>query len=85
MKGDHCETLQTVGLNHVKRPDSEDMFNDQHLTVAPTTDTSWILFDSGVAAKRRPKNFVPEWPPLPLTGIIPPLRSVPGHPLKDVW
>ena len=79
---DHFETLQTVGLNHVKLPDSEDVFIDQHLTVAPTVDTSWILFDSGAAANCCPKNFAPEWPLLPITGVKPPLRSATGQPLK---
>ena len=37
-ESDHFETLQTVGLNHVKLPDFEDVFIDQHLTVAPTVD-----------------------------------------------
>ena len=79
---DHFETLETVGLNHVKLPDFEDVFIDQHLTVAPTVDTSWILFDSGAAANCCPKNFAPEWPLLPITGVKPPLRSVTGQPLK---
>ena len=69
--------MQTVGLNHVTLPDF-----DQHLTVAPTVDTSWILFDSGAAANCCPKNFAPEWPLLPITGVKPPLRSVTGQPLK---
>ena len=43
-EGDRFDTLQTVGLNHVKLPDSEDRFIDQHLTVAPTVDTVSILF-----------------------------------------
>ena len=81
-ESDHFETLQTVGLNHVKLPDFEDVFIDQHLTVAPTVDTSWILFDSGAAANCCPKNFAPEWPLLPITGTKPPLRSVTGQPLK---
>ena len=81
-ESDHFETLQTVGLNHVKLPDFEDVFIDQHLTVAPTVDTSWILFDSGAAANCCPKNFAPEWPLLPITGVKPPLRSVTGQPLK---
>ena len=55
-ESDHFETLQTVGLNHVKLPDFEDRFIDQHLTVAPTVDTSWILFDSGAAANRFPRT-----------------------------
>ena len=76
------ETLETVGLSHVKLPDFEDTFIDQHLTVAPTVDTSWILFDSGAAANCCPKNFAPEWPLLPITGVKPPLRSVTGQPLK---
>ena len=76
------ETLQTVGLNHVKLPDFEDTFIDHRLTVAPTVDTSWILFDSGAAAKCCPKNFAPEWPLLPITGVKPPLRRVTGQPLK---
>ena len=42
-ESDHFETLQTVGLNHVKLPHFEDVFIDQHLTVAPTVDTSWIF------------------------------------------
>ena len=79
---DHFETLETVGLNHVKLPDFEDVFIDQHLTVAPTVDTSWVLFDSGAAANCCPKNFAPEWPLLPITGVKPPLRSVTGQPLK---
>ena len=78
-ESDHFETLQTVGLNHVKLPDFEDVFIDQHLTVAPT---SWILFDSGAAANCCPKNFAPEWPLLPITGTKPPLRSVTGQRLK---
>ena len=78
----HFETLQTVGLNHVKLPDFEDTFIDQHLTVASSVDTSWILFDSGAAANCCPKNFAPEWPLLPITGTKPPLRSVTGQPLK---
>ena len=81
-ESDHFETLQTVGLNHVKLPDFEDVFIDQHLIVAPTVDTSWILFDSGAAANCCPKNFAPEWPLLPITGVKPPLRSVAGQPLK---
>ena len=76
------ETLETVGLKHVNLPDFEDRFIDQHLTVAPTVDTSWILFDSGAAANCCPKNFAPEWPLLPITGTKPPLRSVTGQPLK---
>ena len=79
---DHFETLETVGLNHVKLPDFEDVFIDQHLTVAPTVDTSWILFDSGAAANCCPKNGAPEWPLLPITGVKPPLRSATGQPLK---
>ena len=78
----HFETLQTVGSNHVKLPDFEDTFIDQHLTVASSVDTSWILFDSGAAANCCPKNFAPEWPLLPITGTKPPLRSVTGQPLK---
>ena len=78
----HFETLQTVGLNHVKLPDFEDIFIDQHLTVASSVDTSWILFDSGAAANCCPKNFAPEWPLPPITGTKPPLRSVTGQPLK---
>ena len=81
-ESDHFETLQTVGLNHVKLPDFKDVFIDQHLTKAPTVDTSWILFDSGAAANCCPKNFAPEWPLLPITGVKPPLRSVTGQPLK---
>ena len=81
-ESDHFETLQTVGLNHVTLPDFEDVFIDQHLTVAPTVDTSWILFDSGTAANCCPKNFAPEWPLLPIAGVKPPLRSVTGQPLK---
>ena len=76
------ETLETVGLKHVNLPDFEDRFIDQHLTVAPTVDTSWILFDSGAAANCCPKNFAPEWPLLPIAGTKPPLRSVTGQPLK---
>ena len=76
------ETLETVGLKHVNLPDFEDRFIDQHLTVAPTVDTSWVLFDSGAAANCCPKNFAPEWPLLPITGTKPPLRSVTGQPLK---
>ena len=81
-ESDHFETLQTVGLNHVTLPDFEDVFIDQHLTVAPTVDTSWILFDSGAAANCCPKHFAPEWPLLPITGVKPPLRRVTGQPLK---
>ena len=81
-ESDHFETLQTVGLKHVKLPDFEDTFIDQHLTVAPTVDTSWILFDSGAATNCCPKNFAPGWPLLPITGVKPPLRSVTGQPLK---
>ena len=81
-ESDHFETLQTVGLNHVKLPDFEDTFIDQHLVVASSVDTSWILFDSGAAANCCPKNFAPEWPLLPITGTKPPLRSVTGQPLK---
>ena len=81
-ESDHFETLQTVGLNHVKLPDFEDTFIDQHLTVASSVDTSWILFDSGAAANCCPKNFAPEWPLLPIIGTKPPLRSVTGQPLK---
>ena len=69
-------------MNHVKLPDFEDTVIDQHLTVAPTVDTSWILFDSGAAANCCPKNFAPEWPLLPITGAKPPLRSATGQPLK---
>ena len=76
------ETLETVGLKHVNLPDFEDRFIDQHLTVAPTVDTSWILFDSGAAANCCPKNFPPEWPLLPITGTKPQLRSVTGQALK---
>ena len=81
-ESDHFETLQTVGLNHVKLPDFEDTFIDQRLTVASSFDTSWILFDSGAAANCCPKNFALEWPLLPITGTKPPLRSVTGQPLK---
>ena len=77
-----CSCNFDVGLNHVNLPDFEDMFTDQHLTVAPTGDTSWILFDSGAAASCCPKNFAPEWPILLITGTKPPLLSVTGHPLK---
>ena len=76
------KTLASVGLGHVTLPDFEDSFMNQHLTIASTVETSWILFDSGAAANCCHKNLAPEWPLLPITGTKPPLRSVTGHPLK---
>ena len=42
---------------------------------------TWILFDSGAATHRCPKDFASDWPLLPLTGRAPPLRSISGQPL----
>ena len=62
----HFETLESVGLSHLSLPVFQDFMMNQHMVIASSADTSWVLFDSGAAAHCCPKNFAPEWPLLPL-------------------
>ena len=74
----HFQTLESVGLSHLSLPAFSDFMMNQHMVIASSVDTLWVLFDSAHCC---PKNFAPEWPLLPLNGSKPPLRSVTGQPL----
>jgi len=77
-ESDHSEALQTVGLNHVNRPDFEDTFIDPHLVVVPQLvlhGPFLTVVQEPAAVPRAVSAFANQWNKTPLC-------SGTGHPLK---
>ena len=81
---DENQRLFSVGDLGLKNLNTtfKDVALEEHLIASTLEDSEpWILFDSGAATHCCAKDFASEWPLLPLTGKVPPLRSISGQPL----